>query len=115
MFRSSRESRTSVPLLKKPLPAIPKRLYHVRIEEPLALRMERYAEFLEAKTVDHVITQALDFVFNKDSDFKVWLAEHPESMSPLNGKRIRKETKSNGNAVSVDELSSSVASARSTI
>lgn len=50
-----------MPLLKKPLPVIPKRLYHVRIEEPLALRMERYAEFLEAKTVDHVISQALDF------------------------------------------------------
>jgi len=103
-----------VPLLKKPLPVIPKRLYHVRIEEPLALRMERYAEFLEAKTVDHVISQALDFVFNKDSDFKVWLAEHPESSALLNGKRIRRDTKLNGNAV-VDERSSSVVTARSTI
>jgi hypothetical protein len=104
-----------VPLLKKPLPVIPKRLYHVRLEEPLALRMERYAEFLEAKTVDHVISQALDFVFNKDSDFKVWLAEHPETNSPSNGKRIRKDTKPNGNAVSLDERSSSLATARSTI
>jgi hypothetical protein len=95
-----------VPLLKKPLPVIPKRLYHVRIEEPLALRMERYAEFLEAKTVDHVISQALDFVFNKDADFKGWLAEHPESTSPLNGKRVRKDTKPNGNLVPVDERSS---------
>jgi hypothetical protein len=102
-----------VPLLKKPLPLIPKRLYHVRLEEPLALRMERYAEFLEAKTVDHVIAQALDFVFNRDSDFKVWLAGHPESISHFNGKRGRTNTKPNGNAVSLAE--SSPATARSTI
>ena len=52
-----------MPLLKKPLPSVPKRLYHIRIEEPLALKMEKYAEFLGSTTVDHVIREALDFVF----------------------------------------------------
>jgi hypothetical protein len=102
-----------MPLLKKPLPVIPKRLYHVRLEEPLALRMERYAEFLEAKTVDHVISQALDFVFNKDSDFKQWLAGHPESTRHFNGKRPRRDA--NGNSIPHDAHSPSAVSARSTI
>lgn len=104
-----------MPLLKKPLPVIPKRLYHVRLEEPLALRMERYAEFLEAKTVDHVISQALDFVFNKDSDFKHWLADHPESPRHFNGKRPRRDANANGNTVPHDAPSPSAATAGSTI
>ncbi len=65
-------------LLKPPDPEIPRRKYYVRIEEPLALTMERYAEFLGATTTDHVIRQALQFVFRKDSDFKQWLEQHPD-------------------------------------
>ncbi len=65
-------------LLKPPEPQIPRRKYYVRIEEPLALTMERYAEFLGATTADHVIAQALEFVFRKDGDFKEWLTAHPQ-------------------------------------
>jgi hypothetical protein len=67
-----------VALLKPPDPQIPRRKYYVRIEEPLALTMERYAELLGASSADHVIAQALEFVFRKDSDFKQWLAAHPQ-------------------------------------
>src|SRR6266704_3692944 len=35
-----------MPLLKPPEPVIAQRRYSMRIEEPLALTMERYAEFL---------------------------------------------------------------------
>ncbi len=65
-------------LLKPPEPQIPRRKYYVRIDEPLALTMERYAEFLGATSVDHVIAQALQFVFRKDGDFKEWLTAHPQ-------------------------------------
>jgi len=65
-------------LLKPPDPETPRRKYYVRIEEPLALTMERYAEFLGTTTTDHVIRQALQFVFRKDSDFKQWLEQHPD-------------------------------------
>ena len=66
-------------LLKPPDPEIPRRKYYVRIEEPLAATMERYAEFLGATTTDHVIGQALQFVFRKDTDFKEWLDQHPQA------------------------------------
>jgi len=65
-------------LLKPPDPKIPTRKYYVRIEEPLALTVERYAEFLGTERVEHVVAQALEFVFRKDTDFKEWTAQHPE-------------------------------------
>lgn len=63
-------------LLKKPAPIIKKRQYHIRIDEPLADKTERYAEFVDGN-IDHVVSEALDFVFKKDSEFIQWLAKHP--------------------------------------
>ena len=54
-----------MPLLKPPAPTVAKRKYYIRIDEPLALTMERYAEFIGTHSADHVITQALEFVFKK--------------------------------------------------
>jgi hypothetical protein len=62
-----------MPLLDPPKPEIPKRKYYVKINEPLAITLEKYAEFLQTDSIDHVIAQALDFVFRKDTDFKTWL------------------------------------------
>jgi len=67
-----------MPLLRPPDPQIPTRKFYVRIEEPLAIRLDRYAEFLGAAGIDHVINQALEFVFRKDSDFKEWLSQNPQ-------------------------------------
>ncbi len=64
-----------MPLLNPPTPEIPKRKYYVKIDEPLAITMEKYAEFIQTDSIDHVIAQALDFVFRKDTDFKAWLAD----------------------------------------
>jgi hypothetical protein len=52
-----------MPLLNPPKPEIPKRKYYVKIDEPLAITMEKYAEFIQTDSMDHVIAQALDFVF----------------------------------------------------
>ena len=51
-----------MPLLNPPKPEIPKRKHYVKIEEPLAMTMEKYAEFIETDSIDHVImqVQALD-------------------------------------------------------
>ena len=84
-----------MPLLNPPSPVIPTRQYRVRIEEPLAAMMERYAEFLGATTVDHVIGEALAFVFKKDGDFKDWLAQHPSASTPTHASEPRK-VKPNG-------------------
>jgi hypothetical protein len=71
----------SMALLKKPAPVITRRQFHIRIDEPLAIKAERYAEFIEAKTIDHVVSEALDYVFKKDSQFIDWLAKHPAPAS----------------------------------
>jgi hypothetical protein len=52
----------------------------VRIEEPLAITLARYAEFLGTRGIDHVVNQALEFVFRKNTDFKDWLAQHSEGV-----------------------------------
>lgn len=67
-------------LLKTPTPEVTKRKYYIRIEEPLAQKMEKYAEFIDARTVDYVIAEALDFVFKKDSSFNAWLTQHQGSL-----------------------------------
>ena len=73
-----------MPLLKPPEPTVAKRKYYVRLDEPLAATMERYAEFIGAHTADHVISQALEFVFKKDSDFREWLDKNPiRSSQPI--------------------------------
>jgi hypothetical protein len=40
--------------------------------------MERYAEFIGTHSADHVITEALEFVFKKDTDFREWLDKNPK-------------------------------------
>ena len=62
-----------MPLLKPPEAAIIQRRYYLRIEESLAQTMERYAEFLGTDNFDHVVSQALQFIFKRDSQFKSWL------------------------------------------
>ena len=63
-----------MPMPDPPKPEIPKRRYDVKIDGPLAITMEKYAEFLQTNSIEHVIAQALDFVFRKDTDFKAWLS-----------------------------------------
>ena len=82
-----------MPLLKPPEPTIAKRKYYVRLDEPLAATMERYAEFIGAHTADHVISQALEFVFKKDSDFREWLEKNPILPSQP---RLRKANRTRG-------------------
>ena len=75
-----------MPLLRPPDPQVPKRKFYVRIEEPLAATLDRYAEFLGTTGIDHVVNQALEFVFRKDGDFKEWQAwahlEVPQARYP---------------------------------
>jgi hypothetical protein len=86
-----------MPLLRPPEPQIVVRKFYVRIEEPLARTMERYAEFLGTDNLDHVVSQALQFIFKRDSQFKSWLEQNPEGTSnPLRSKTSSKSTNSNG-------------------
>ena len=88
-----------MPLLKPPEPQIAVRRFYVRIEEPLTLTMERYAEFLGTASIDHVVTQALQFIFKRDSQFKSWLEQHPEpTLKPARSKATSKSTAPDGGA-----------------
>jgi hypothetical protein len=76
---------------------ITQRRYSLRIEESLAQTMERYAEFLGTASIDHVVTQALQFIFKRDSQFKSWLQQNPEpTPKPAKPKGSSKRTASGG-------------------
>ena len=86
-----------MPLLKPPEPQVAVRKFFIRIEEPLALTMERHAEFLGTDNLNHVVAQALQFVFKRDSQFKSWLEQNPDAAHrPLRSKATSKTQKSNG-------------------
>ena len=70
-----------MPLLKPPEPQLATRRLYLRIDESLAQTAERYAEFLGTDKLDHVISQALEFIFKRDSQFKHWLTEHASQSS----------------------------------
>ena len=70
----------------------------MRIEEPLAITLDRYAEFLGTTGIDHVVNQALEFVFRKDTDFKEWLAQHSE---PALRKHLGQRKKARSNTTTV--------------
>jgi hypothetical protein len=87
-------------LHKPPEPGIIQRRYYLRFEEPLALTMERYAEFLGTDNLDHVVSQALQFIFKRDTQFKSWLEEHPEpTPKPTRSKATSKRTAPEGGAL----------------
>jgi hypothetical protein len=87
-------------LLRPPDPKVPTRKFYVRIEEPLALTLDRYAEFLGTTGIDHVVNQALEFVFRKDIDFKEWLAQRPEPAQRKDSGQ-RKKSRSSLNTTTV--------------
>ena len=88
-----------MPLLKPPEGQITTRRFFVRIEESVALTMERYAEFLGTDNLGHVVGQALQFVFKRDSQFKSWLEQNPEAApKPVRSKASSKRTTPGGGA-----------------
>lgn len=78
-----------MPLLKPPEPQVTARRLYLRIDESLAQTAERYAQFLGTDKLDHVVSQALEFIFKRDAQFKQWLAQHPPTRETL-------RTKTNG-------------------
>src|SRR5438552_8532941 len=69
-----------MPLIQSPNPKPRRTKITVRLDEPLARTVHRYAEFIRA-TNEYVIAQALNYFFERDSDFKQWIASHPNGQS----------------------------------
>ena len=64
-----------MPVLKAP-PKKPKTAsLQFRIEEEVRLKLDHYAEFIDASP-SYVVTEALKLLFKRDEEFKHWSAQH---------------------------------------
>ena len=63
-------------LLKAPSRKPKTATLQVRLEEEVKLKLENYAEFIDA-TPSYVMSEALKLLFKKDDEFKTWLDQHP--------------------------------------
>ena len=61
------------------------------------VQASRYAEFLGTASIDHVVAQALQFIFKRDSQFKSWLEQNPvPTQKPVRQRASSKTTNGNG-------------------
>jgi predicted transcriptional regulator len=67
-----------VPILKAPPKQSKNESLQLRVSVEFKLKLQRYAEFLDA-TPSYVVIEALDRVFRKDHEFRAWLAQHSEN------------------------------------
>jgi predicted transcriptional regulator len=65
-------------LLKAPCKKPKTTTLQVRLEEEVKLKLENYAEFIDASP-SHVMSEALKFLFRRDDQFKHWLDHHPSN------------------------------------
>jgi hypothetical protein len=70
-----RKRRTHMALLKTPSKKPKTTTLQVRLEEEVKLKLENYAEFIDA-TPSYVTSEALRLLFRRDGDFKRWLGQH---------------------------------------
>jgi hypothetical protein len=69
-----------MPLIQSPNPKPRRTKVTLRLDEPLARTVHRYAEFIRA-TNEYVIAHALNYFFERDQEFKLWLTAHPNSVA----------------------------------
>ena len=65
-------------LLKAPSRKPKTTTLQVRLEEEVKLKLENYAEFIEA-TPSYVMSEALKLLFRKDEEFRRWLDHRPST------------------------------------
>jgi hypothetical protein len=71
-----------LPLLKAPPKQSKNESLQLRVSQEFKLRLQRYAQFLEA-TPSYIVIEALNRIFDKDREFKAWLELHPISTSAM--------------------------------
>jgi predicted transcriptional regulator len=69
-----------LPILKAPPKQSKNESLQLRVSTEFKTKLQRYAEFLEA-TPSHVVTEALNRIFDKDREFKAWLEEYPNGIT----------------------------------
>jgi hypothetical protein len=71
-----------MPVLKSPPKQIRSATIQVRVEEVISYRLRKYTEFIDCSPA-YVVSEALKLLFNKDNEFREWLAQHPDDSRPL--------------------------------
>jgi predicted transcriptional regulator len=66
-----------MPVLKAPPKLIRNATIQVRVEEEIDSKLRKYAEFI-ASTPAFVVAESLKLVFNKDAEFREWLAHQAD-------------------------------------
>jgi predicted transcriptional regulator len=66
-----------MPVLKPPPKQIRKATIQVRVEEEIDTKLRKYAEFIDA-TPAFVVAESLRMLFNKDAEFREWLAQYDD-------------------------------------
>jgi hypothetical protein len=69
-----------MPVLKAPPKLIRNATIQVRVEEEVDIKLRKYAEFIDA-TPAFVVAESLKMLFNKDAEFREWLAQHGDKPS----------------------------------
>jgi predicted transcriptional regulator len=49
-------------------------MLQVRLEEDVRLKLDRYAEFLDANS-SYIVSEVLKLLYRKDREFQSWLAD----------------------------------------
>jgi hypothetical protein len=70
-----------MPVLKSPPKQIRSATIQVRVEEVISLKLRKYAEFIDCSPA-YVVSEALRLLFNKDNEFREWVAQHAGDSLP---------------------------------
>jgi predicted transcriptional regulator len=69
-------------------------MLQVRLEEDVRLKLDRYAEFLDANP-SYIVSEVLKLLYRKDREFQSWLADQHTGnrKATLKGESIQLELK----------------------
>jgi len=71
-----------VPILKAPPKQTKNESLQLRVSTEFKLNLHRYSEFISA-TPAYVVIEALNRIFEKDRDFKIWLEQHTRTANEI--------------------------------
>lgn len=76
-----------MPILKAPPKQAKNESLQLRVPTDFKRNLHRYAEFLDA-TPSYVVVEALNRIFEKDSEYKAWLEQHADGTSETEPENI---------------------------
>jgi predicted transcriptional regulator len=75
LCRPTGRRREEMSLLKAPSKQIRNATIQVRVEEEIDFKLRKYAEFIACSPA-YIVAESLKMLFNKDAEFRKWLAQN---------------------------------------